>query len=260
MRGGQTNLRLWAGLLLACAGAQAQAASRELYFVTQLFPPFITQSADGKLDGALVAILREACRRADWNCKVQAMVWKRALLTVSQGGADGLVLAQDAPERRAVMELSKPVLASSYGLYVKADSAMRYRQPADLAGKTLAVYGPSLSQTNSERLVQGVAGVNLTVELDPETVLRKLGAGRYGHNAVAFSNDDVARYWIKRDGLGNLRKLAEVKPLTYLYGFTRSRVKPGMLETFNRALDGMCRDGSLARLAAPSGIRLATCR
>ncbi|VEB43926.1 Uncharacterised protein [Chromobacterium violaceum] len=64
------------------------------------------------------------------------------------------------------------------------------------------------------------------MELDPETVLRKLGAGRYGHNAVAFSNDDVARYWIKRDGLGNLRKLAEVKPLTYLYGFTRSRVKP----------------------------------
>ena len=256
----KTGARLWAGLLLACAGAQAQAASRDLYFVTQLFPPFITQDAGGQLDGALVAILREACRRASWNCRVQAMVWKRALLTVGQGGADGLVLAQDAPERRAVMELSKPVLASSYGLYVQSGSALRYRQPGDLAGKTMAVYGPSLSQTNSERLVQGVSGVSLSVELDPETVLRKLAAGRYGANAVAFSNDDVARYWIKRDGLANVRKLAEVKQLTYLYGFTRSRVKPGMLETFNRVLDDMCRDGSLARLTAPSGIQLATCR
>ncbi|MEO3959022.1 hypothetical protein [Chromobacterium piscinae] len=104
----KTGSRLWAGLLLACAGAQAHAASRELYFVTQLFPPFITQDADGRLDGALVAILREACRRSSWNCTVQAMVWKRALLTVSQGGADGLVLAQDAPERRAVISRCWP--------------------------------------------------------------------------------------------------------------------------------------------------------
>ncbi|MGC0150902.1 substrate-binding periplasmic protein [Chromobacterium vaccinii] len=256
----RTGFRLWAALLLACAGAPADAAARDLYFVTQLFPPFITEGAGGKLDGAMIVILREACRRADWNCTVQAMVWKRALLTISQGGADGLVLAQDAPERRAVMELSKPVLASSYGLYAKSGSALRYRGPSDLAGRTVAVYGPSLSQANSERLIQGVPGVRLAVEPDPETVLRKMAAGRYGGEAVAFSNDDVARYWMRRDGLANLNKLAEVRQLTYLYGFTRSRVRTGMLETFNRALDDMCRDGSLKRLAAPSGIRLASCR
>ncbi|WP_083370098.1 substrate-binding periplasmic protein [Chromobacterium sphagni] len=250
----------WLGCLLACACLRAEAAPRELSFVTQLFPPFISQSAAGKPGGALVVILQEACRRLSWRCDVQIMVWKRALLTINQGGADGLVLVQDAPERRAVMELSRPVLSSSYGLYVQGGAALRYRRPADLTGRNMAVYGPSLSQDNCERLVKGVPGVSVAVELDPETVLRKLAAGRYGKEAVAFSNDDVARYWMRRDGLSNIRQLAEVRPLTYLYGFTRSRVRPGMLAEFNRALDDMCRDGSLQRLAAPSGIRLAPCR
>ncbi len=188
------------------------------------------------------------------------MVWKRALLMISLGEADGLVLAQDAPERRAVMELSRPVLLSSYGLYARNGNPLRYRQPADLSGRRLAVYGPSLSQTNCEKLVHGVPGVELAVELDPQTVLRKLSAGRYGNEGLAFSNDDVARYWIRRDGLSNLHQAAEVKTLAYLYGFTRSRVQPGMLDEFNRALDEMCRDGSLQKLAAPYGIRPAACR
>ncbi|WP_145964120.1 substrate-binding periplasmic protein [Chromobacterium phragmitis] len=247
-------------LLLACVGMQAGAASRDLYFVTQLFPPFITQDSSGKPDGALVVILQRACARLGWNCNVQIMVWKRALLTISQGGADGLVLAQDAPERRAVMELTKPVLTSSYGLYALSGNGLRYRQPSDLARRNVAVYGPSLSQTNCEKLVAGVAGVNMTVELDPETVLRKLSAGRYGAEAVAFSNDDVARYWIRQDTLSNVRQLAEVKQLAYLYGFTRSRLKPGMVEEFNRALDEMCKDGELSRLASSYGMRLASCR
>jgi polar amino acid transport system substrate-binding protein len=253
--------RRLACIMLAWACAQpAWAAPRDLFFVTQLFPPFITEDAAGRPDGGLVAVLQEACRRLSWRCTVQVMVWKRALLMISLGEADGLVLAQDAPERRAVMELSRPVLLSSYGLYARNGNPLRYRQPADLSGRRLAVYGPSLSQTNCEKLVHGVPGVELAVELDPQTVLRKLSAGRYGNEGLAFSNDDVARYWIRRDGLSNLHQAAEVKTLAYLYGFTRSRVQPGMLDEFNRALDEMCRDGSLQKLAAPYGIRPAACR
>ncbi|WP_169828968.1 substrate-binding periplasmic protein [Chromobacterium amazonense] len=253
--------RQLACIVLAWACAQpAWSTPRDLFFVTQLFPPFITEDAAGKPDGGLVLVLQEACRRLSWRCTVQVMVWKRALLMISLGEADGLVLVQDTPERRAVMDLSRPVLISSYGLYARNGNPLRYRQPADLSGHRIAVYGPSVSQSSCEKLVQGVPGIALTVELDPQTVLRKLSAGRYGNEAVAFSNDDVARYWIRRDGLSNLHRLAEVKTLAYLYGFTRSRVQPGMLDEFNRALDEMCRDGSLQKLAAPYGIRPVACR
>ncbi|OWY39953.1 hypothetical protein CEK28_04210 [Xenophilus sp. AP218F] len=248
-------------LLASLAGAwPAQAAQRELHFVTQPFPPFIEERADGSVGGVLVAILQEACRRLDWRCDVQLMVWKRALLTIEQGGADGLLLAQDVPERRAVMDLSLPVVNSRYGLFVLSDAGFGYRQPSDLAGHAVAVYGPSLSQTNCANLLKGVPDASMLVEKDAETVLRKLSAGRYGPQALAFSNEDVARYWMAQDRIDNLRLLASIQPLSYLYGFTRSRLRPGTVEAFNQALDSMCRDGALRRLSAPSGVRLSSCR
>nr|WP_199064772.1 transporter substrate-binding domain-containing protein [Chromobacterium sp. ASV5] len=257
-RKGRVLAGIAAALALPCA--QAQAASRELVFVSQAFPPFIEQSEDGRVSGALVTILQEACRRLNWRCSMQMMVWKRALLMIEQGKADGMLLAQDAPERRATMELSLPVLSSRYGLYVQSGATFGYRKAADLAGHAMAVYGPSLSQTNCQRLIQGVPGVALEVEKDPETVLRKLSAGRYGAQGVAFSNEDIARYWIAQDGISNLKRLASVQALRYHYGFTRSRLQPGTVEAFNHALEAMCRDGTLKRLAEPSGVRLASCR
>jgi len=244
---------------LLCISTAVEAAPRSLLFVTQIFPPIIENAGGDKLGGAQVEILQEACRRLDWRCEVRAMVWKRALRTISLGEADGLLLVQDVAERRAVMELSLPVLLSSYALYVVNGNPLRYRQPADLSGHVLAVYGPSLSQANSEQLLQGVAGVTEQVEPDPQTVLRKLAAGRYGAAAVAFSNADIARYWILQDGLSSVHQLATIKSISYMFGFTRSRLQPGTLDAFNQVLLSMCRDGSMSRLAGRYGLLAAGC-
>ncbi|UTH73063.1 ABC transporter substrate-binding protein [Chromobacterium sp. IIBBL 290-4] len=249
---------LWLALSLVLAQAYADG-EKKMVFVSQPFPPFVIEGADGRVSGALVDILHEVCRRLSWRCDMQMMVWKRALLMMEQGSADGMLLAQNVPERRAVMALSRPVVASGYALYGLADNAQPYHGPADLSGRTLAVYGPSLSQTNCERLAQGVPGVTVVVERDSETVMRKLSAGRYGRNALAFSNQDVARAIIQAERLPGLRLVAQVVPLTYHFGLSRKRLQPGMAEAMEKTLQAMCADHSLQRLAAPYGVTPAEC-
>ncbi|POZ63356.1 substrate-binding periplasmic protein [Chromobacterium alticapitis] len=250
---------IWLALCLlqaqACAGG-----GREMEFVSQPFPPFIIQEPSGRVSGALVDILHEACRRLEWRCSMHMMVWKRALLMIEQGSADGLLLAQDVPERRAAMALSRAVVASGYALFGLAGSARPYRAPSDLSGRTVAVYGPSLSQTNCERLLKGVPGVDMAVELDSETVMRKLSAGRYGKDGLAFSNLDVARSIILANHYAGVRQVAQIQSLTYHFGLTRSRLQPGVAEAMERTLAAMCLDHTLQRLSGPYGVQAAACR
>ncbi|KMN77993.1 polar amino acid transport system substrate-binding protein [Chromobacterium alkanivorans] len=236
------------------------ADAATLHFVTQDFPPFIEVTDKPQPQGLMVDTLVAVCQRLNWSCEIQAMVWRRALLLAEEGKVDGIFPVQDTPERRISLALSAPVYHSSYGLFATASSTFRYQQAQDLLNHRIAVYGPSVSQNALDKLIAGLPNMNITVENNQETVLKKLAAMRYGAEAVVFANEDVTRYIIRREALSGLRPLATIQPLTYLYGFPLKSVKPGMVADFNQALNALCHDGTLPRLARRYNVRMAACK
>ncbi|WP_197081546.1 MULTISPECIES: ABC transporter substrate-binding protein [unclassified Chromobacterium] len=236
------------------------AGAATLHFATQDFPPFIEVSDKPQPQGLMVDVLVSACQRLGWSCEIQPMVWRRALLLAEEGKVDGIFPVQDTPERRLSLALSAPVFNSSYGLFATASSNFRYQQPQDLALRRIAVYGPSITQNALDKLVAGLPNINITVENNQETVLKKLAALRYGADAVVFANEDVTRFLIRREALSGIRPLATIQPLTYLYGFPLKNVKPNTVADFNQALAAMCRDGTLPRLARRYNVRMAGCK
>ncbi|UJB30693.1 ABC transporter substrate-binding protein [Chromobacterium sp. Beijing] len=100
-----------------------------LHFVTQDFPPFIEVTDKPQPQGLMVDTLVAVCQRLNWNCEIQAMVWRRALLLADEGKVDGIFPVQDTPERRMSLALSAPVYNSSYGLFATASSTFRYQRP-----------------------------------------------------------------------------------------------------------------------------------
>lgn len=250
--------RLCLGLLLAQLSTAA-CASRELYFVTEPFPPY-TYAEDGEAAGPMVAVLKAACAELKRSCRIEVMPWRRALALAQRGEADGIFTIVDTPERRVYFHVSVPVLDAHYTLFARAGDDFRLDgERSELQGRTLAAYGPSATVLALDELVEGVPKVQTMIEADNITVLRKLAAGRYGKGGLALVNEAVALHLIRAEGLSGLQSAGTVKHFTYAFGLSRQRVNASEAKAFNAALVALCRSGRTASLVKPYEVAASAC-
>ncbi|MDR7335447.1 transporter substrate-binding domain-containing protein [Roseateles asaccharophilus] len=250
----------WRWLLALLVGADCAAAPTTLKFVTKPFAPYTQAGPDGRPAGPLVELLQAACARLAWHCVVEQLPWRRALGQAERGEVDGLFPVVDSPGRRASFHVSAPVVAARYVLLGRSGPAVALGTGhPTLAGRTLAAYGPSDAAATLQQLVAGVSQVRTEIEPDHATVLRKLGAGRYGEDGLALVNEAVAERQRLSTDLGGATPVAVVKDVAYAYALVPSRVDAAQALVFARTLQALCASGVAAEIFRPHGLPAAAC-
>lgn len=249
---------VWIALSLASIGLHAQEAMRPLYFLTEPFPPFTFETA-GRAAGPMVDTLQAVCARLQRPCRIDVMPWRRALLMAERGQADGLFTVVDIPERRQLFHISSPVLEARYVFFSANETAFKYRQPADLQGRNIGVYGPSATAAALDEIL-GKIDAAKSVETSNLTALRKLAGGRYGPDGLVLINEDVAANLIASESIPGLRRAGVARQLSYSFGLTRNLVSSALFEQFNSALAAVCESGQTRRIAQQYRLKASPCQ
>lgn len=259
MRSGLASLVI--GVLLTGLGAALQAAPEPpLRFVTEPFPPY-TYASQGKAAGPMVDVLQAACAQLKRACQIEVLPWRRALAMAERGEVDGIFTVSNTAERRQYFHVSVPVIDARYTLFAQAGEDFRLgADRQQLKGRTIGVYGPSGTAIALDELIAGVPDVGKHVEPDNITVLRKLAAGRYGHEGLALLNEAVALELIRSENLAGLQAAGTIKQFSYAFGLSRSRVTPEEARRFDAALHALCSSGRTAALLKPYALPASACR
>lgn len=249
------SLRLLQLLLLIAICVPARAADPlPMTFSMQIFPPFISVE-NGRQSGFFPDTLRAVCAAMHASCTMEVYPWRRAYALALGGGVDGILMLLNTPQRQVDLYMTPAIIQTSYSLYAQQQNAVRYTSPADLAGYTVAAYGPSGTSYAAEGLVNRIPGGRLEVEMDNPTALRKLRMGRYGAKAVVVINHDLALQLMKPEGDAGLRQVGELQKIEYHIGLSRKKLPPQQVEAFNATLTQLLRDGTIAAIAKKYGLK-----
>lgn len=235
-------------------------AANELRFVTEEFYPFSYSVSEpenpygSRAGGPLVEVVQLVCRRIQYHCPVDIYPWRRAFARAEHGDADGIFVVVWSPERQRLLHITQMLVRSRYSVFSRNSNALIYRQPADMTGKTIGVYGPSgTSYVLSERL-RSIPDTRVHLVVDNRRLLRMLESGRFGEDGLAVVNQAVARNLIKDEGLTGIHQAGELEPVSYGIGFSRRTVSPDRFMVFQNALAQAVADGSVPDILRRYGL------
>jgi polar amino acid transport system substrate-binding protein len=241
-------------LFLALLLAATEARAETLRFGVQAFPPFNIDD-HGRAAGPFPDIVRAACERIKADCVLTILPWRRLLALVDSGELHGVPVLLHTEERERQFYFGPAIAATNYSLYTTVRAPLQYHEPRDLAGYTVAAYGPSGTFTSASELLQDVPGLKLVTEMSSGVALRKLANGRYGPKGAVFVNQDVAEYLIRQDHLQGLRHAGTAKRIEYFICMVRKSVSPQRAEEFNAALRALLDEGRVRDILAPYGLK-----
>lgn len=244
------------GILLACQAA-VSANANELAFATQQFPPFNYRTNGGHGAGPMADVVKTVCARTRTQCSITVFPWRRALKMAESGEIDGIFSILPTTERKAAYHLSEPVMESAYSFFAPDSSTFRYRQPSDLDGYVVAVYGPSGTHTALDELLKSGTTAKPVIEIDNLTVLKKLAAGRYGDDkkALAAMNRDVGLYLMKTENISGIKPTGDFMKIAYCIGFPKQKVSERQFTEFNDALKELIREGKVRTILSLYGMK-----
>lgn len=248
----------WRHCMFTMALAFAQpvlAQTPSMSFVMENFPPFI-QDDNGNGAGPFPEVVRAVCDAMKVKCTLKVLPWRRAYAMAVSGLADGIFVLARTPAREQAFHFTDPVFQSSFAVFAR-QSAFNYTQPDDLKGFTVATYGPSAVSMEMQALAKTVP-MHLEMEIDNQSVLRKLRAGRYPAPAVGVMNKEVGLYVIAQEKLTGLKVAGDLKPIAYGIGLSRNRVSDAQAERFNVALRELLKQGTVKAIADKYGLKPAS--
>jgi polar amino acid transport system substrate-binding protein len=194
--------------------------------------------------GPATDIVMAVCTAANIECTVRLLPWLRAQNEVKQGKADGLFVIGRNKEREKWLTFSPPVFRAEYGFFVRVDNPLCYRQPSDLRGYVIGVYGPSNTSKTLKRLQQEKNGFTIDMRPDDESGFQKLAVGRVD---AVFSNRDVGLALLGKLGLRNIHYAGPSYLLFYYIGF-RKHADRQLVDKFNNALRNLQRDDVIQKI------------
>ncbi len=222
-----------ASALIATTACRAGAAP--MTFVVEDFPPF-NLIENGVVSGPIPEIVTAVCVSMQEQCNFVTYPWRRAYWMAVEGLVDGIFVLQRLPEREPDFRFTDPVVRTAFSLFAQKDAHIEYSTPCSIRGHTIGVYGPSATSAAAEQLAKSSEDVNIVLEIDNLTVLRKLRGERYGKTGIAVLNRDVGRYLIQRCGMTGLVRIGDIKDVHYSIGLSRKKVSAEQTERFNLAL------------------------
>jgi polar amino acid transport system substrate-binding protein len=249
-----------ATILLLCSPLTLSAPA-PWTFVTEAFPPFSSQQDETALgqppssDASPFAhIIYQTCQALHRLCSIKVYPWRRALSLAETGEVQGVYTVVHNRQREQAFFLTPMLIRGHYSLFTRQDTIFDYRQPADLSGRTIAVYGPSGTSDLVEKLLSHAPRTVMRLESDNVRVLKKLAAGRYGADSAAVVNADVAHYLLGTEKIESITEVAELAPIDYAIGLSRASVSSAEAEAFNHIITQQLISGQLAKIIELAGL------
>lgn len=217
-------------------------ATEELELATSEWPPFTGKTSNRHIAEDLVEL---ALRKSGVDFEITIEPWPVALAGAQSGKYDGLVAVWYTPDRAQTLKFSKPLLenrilaVSREGSEVAADTAddLARLRVGKVAGYT---YGQDLD------------GLPTTASIeypDEQTALGKLLAGEV--DAVLL-DDLTLRYLLRDMPHEEQQRFLPHNTLARLnlhFALDKSLANaPGIMSSFNRAIDTMVADGTYNRI------------
>jgi hypothetical protein len=149
-----------------------------------------------------------------------------------------------------------PIIETEYGLFVRDNNPLDFKQIESLDQYTIGVYGPSNTSLSVRKIENTLRsrGLNVNVkEMKDDKPLFTELAHSSGHYAV-YSNRDVGKTIISGLGLGNIRYAGVHKKLLYYVGFSKELVDETLVDRFNKAFIKLQDQGVIQEIYANSGL------
>ena len=225
---------------------------------TQDFAPFHYQISTfkNKIYGPVPEAIKAACFEAQINCLMKLYNWGEAQERVRDNKAHGMFVIGWNADRAQWLHRSVPIIETEYGLFVRDDNPLDFKEIDSLDQYTIGVYGPS-NTSRSVRTIENTLksrglNVNIKETKDDKPLFQEL-ANASGNYAV-YSNRDVGKTIISGLGLNNIRYAGVHKKLLYYVGFSKELVDEKTVDQFNKAFIKLQDQGVIQEIYANSGL------
>jgi len=242
---------LWLALCLSLAAPAAWAET--LHFVTEEFPPF-TFARGAQVGGAITEVVQAVCTHLQFNCSFAVYPWRRSLQLAEEGQADGIFTVIDAPERQRAFHITPMIVTSRYDVYSLRGNEFDYRQPSDMRGKVIGVYGPSGTSFVLGQVLKDVEDVQIQMTTNNQRLMLMLNAGRFGRNGLVVLNSDVARHLTTHNASYRVRRAGHLAEISYGIGFSRKKVSEAQFQAFTQGLQQLTAQGRVATILRSHGL------
>lgn len=207
---------------------------------------------NGEATGIDVDIIKEAARRSGIEVKIDLFPWKRTLMMLKTGKADGAFSLFRNNEREELFHFSNnPVHISELAAFMAKDSIAIYKSISDLYGEqVIIVAGFSISDDFDKAVREN--------KIKPSYVSGADGGLKRLLNSTDgcfISNLVSVLYFAKQlkvaDRIEVIPPLVNVKRAAYLCSLKDGVDTPGKNEKFaklDRAIGGMINDGTIKRV------------
>ncbi len=224
--------------IAVCAMALTGCAKEEkvLQMVTEAtFPPYEFREG-GKIVGIDVDIVTEAARRIGYEVEIQDMAFNSVIAAVQTGKADiaasGITVTE---ERKKQVNFTIPYVTAKQVILVPVDSPIQSAE--DLKGKRIGVQQSTTGDIYVTENIGAPERFENSAILVATLVAGKLDAG--------VLDDAPAGEYVKNNPQLHILK----KALTFEdYAFAISKKNPELLEKFNKAMQEMIDDGTMAAI------------
>ena len=225
--------------------------AEELMFYTQEFAPF-SYSENSEVSGPAVEIIKIVCKGINVEPKFGIFPWRRAIEKAKEGDANALFVMGWNKPRTEWLYFSHPVIETEYGFFVQKNNLLEYKQPSDIEGYDVSVYGPSNTSNTLIKIAETAGNLEVDMTPDDESSFRKTDFGR---TTGTFSNKDVGFAIIKKLGLKNLRYAGHYKKLNYYIGFLKANTEKSTVDKFNAKLKELTDSGEIQKILDKYGMQ-----
>lgn len=230
-------LRIFSVLGLFVAGI-CQAQVRTIHFATD----------PEKAGGYLLAVTQAAFERVGYRVEVDYRPWGRALEDVMAGQTEALLGAYYTDQRAEKLYYSKQIGQSEMVFFKLRTTRVPYRQLSDLKGMTVGIIREASYPPEFDNMTE----IAREAVSDPRINIRKLLAGRIPLFVEKKAYIQAVLKTEFPDDAGKIDFLTPpLKTLKFFNCF--SKAVPGAdrkLADFNRGLEMIARDGTLAAIMA----------
>lgn len=113
------------------------AQAKTLRLLTEAWPPYVFEQ-EGQPAGLDYEVAREVLKRLNVDLQLHFMPWKRCLLEMNQGLADGILDIFRRPEREAYMQFAEEPLSDvEFVLFFARSRPFPFRDLKDLRGRVI---------------------------------------------------------------------------------------------------------------------------
>jgi len=242
--------KIWTfGLLLSLS---TMTAAKEFHFAGQDYPPFNWEE-NGQVTGGMVDVMRKVCNELKHKCHFTIVPLARAMKMLEEGNIDGVLSLIPNPERQVYAYFSPAIIVTDMS-YLGVKGASKVSTIKELAGWNIGAVRSSSSLKMAKKHNAEVKTLIINEEVDNETMVKKLGGGRYGKQGAIIGAEGVLGYLAKKNNI-EIEPVLKLEPQEFMVAYSKKKISENELETLKTTVEKLKKDGTLKSILDKYGLR-----